>query len=268
MSKKTKLLPTGGTLSGPHVLLVWWTNSEQHQLIVAHNEKQAEQIWKYNLEEHNDAELKSYWNGNIVGPSTVVRKAWEQKLAEDEIEHFVRCVCGYLNIGEYSEPPEPLPRGVVKCTQYEPRWPEAGFSSHESHYDCANCFEGASVGIRVEEFFRRKQHLFNLEKKIVRTDLPEPDPNEPLLIVALDAGHHRNGISIEIVTEAPTTDQVLFFFQGKKCAMPSWATQPLSQRTAEDAAKKAARAQQWDERQAAQKKESQAFLAKLLEGVV
>ncbi len=237
---------------GEHRLLVWWTEEEQHHVIVCPTMEGVERVWGTIVEKTPWATPKAFWQVNIIAPPQAVRERYAQQEFDSEHQGFHWMFYSLLRL--YQETHGESPPGFIPCETYEPAvydddedddedWADEidlamQIEDAKNHSDCQHCkgWKVLPASMTKDEFFLAAREEYRNQEDAQRLKWCAPDPPEPVRTVPddapvadpdggpvrrayLDAGHHCKGVAITEDMKWPR-QTTLFFFQGEELPVP------------------------------------------------
>lgn len=189
---------------GRHFLLHWWTYNERGHIVLAKTEDHVLDIAIRVFEKHPDAEIKSYLEAEIVGPSKLYGTQAEAFALRDRIENFrVEILCGLHNVLEAGKS---LPPQFEACETYEPEdEQERDEWVQRTHYSCKNCFEKIKMpGMTKEQLYEKYSEAWRkafprdryVDQGLVLSQAEVAKDDEELYFANTAFGHHSSGIEL------------------------------------------------------------------------
>lgn len=213
---------------GKHFLLHWWSYNERGNIILNTNESSLQFVAEKVFQEHTDAEIKAYWEIDIVAPSEQMQQAAAKEKHRDEINLFHTILIAQLR--DLLEAKETLPSLFQVCTSYEVEEEDNEPSEwgRERHYGCKNCSETICCSLSKEELhakyyqaWREKfpthfSSYINPKSVVSRADLAK-DGEELFYADTSSFGHHGQGVELkQFDPEYPCYTDNLFWFRKVK----------------------------------------------------
>lgn len=229
---------------GPHHVLIHWSHSKQHEVIVSKTERDLLVVLQSLMVDRNEwenlKEIRWYYRAHIIDPPNQASLLWAESQYEIELQDFKFWLDG--EIATFKEGHGKLPAVFTPCPLYEnpTKWYEVDDKEEyawihedncENHTGCVNCDGHKAIPVAPWTWNTLFEHLRVEFRKDGRgcqtTATPRPrtdngdEDQDQIHVATLDAGHHRLGV--EVVSLERFLDKrsrsikqpVLFFFKGE-----------------------------------------------------
>lgn len=138
------------------MLLEWWTYNERGHVILARSERTMQETFARVLDEHSNAEIKSFFEIEVVAPSKFLIDLYSKYDYQDKVQSFKDDIRWRLK--EMIEADRPLPAQFKKCPGFEH---EDGLSADpddlkwdaDYHRNCKHCYGRIVFGMTDEEMY-------------------------------------------------------------------------------------------------------------------
>jgi uncharacterized protein YqcC (DUF446 family) len=256
---------------GKHFLLHWSSYDERGNVILARTEKGVQQVADQLFQEHWDAEIQGYWEIDIVAPSDKMQQ--EAKEADHQSAVYYLHFEIIDRMRDLVEAGKTLPSPFSVCTSYEleeedderDEWGAA------RHYGCKNCHSTIKSSLSKEELHAKYNRAWRKQfpnepyidpKLVVSRAKPVLDGKKLFYADPSSFGDHGQGVVLqEFDPENPCYKDNLFWFHQVRELDHSSFSAVLTQKQQDQ---KEEREKVWAENKAANNKEEQEKIKKVL----
>jgi hypothetical protein len=211
---------------GKHFLLHWSSYDERGHVILARTEKGIQQVADRLFQKHWDAEIKGYWEIDIVSPSEKMQQEDKEANYQSEIYDLYYEIIERMR--DLVEAGKTLPSIFSICTSYELEEEDKGVVDEEDewasqrHYLCKNCSSTIKSSLSKEELYAKYHQAwreqFPIEqyidpKLVISRATPVKDGEELFYADISSFGHHGQGVELQkFDPESPSYKDNLFWF--------------------------------------------------------
>jgi hypothetical protein len=164
---------------GKHFLLHWSSYDERGNVILAKTERGVQEVAVRLFQQHWHAEIQSFWEIDIVAPSSQMQQQAEEADLQKEISYLHFEIVDRLR--DLLEAGETLPAIFQTCTSYElEKQDEEHIDKNDEycskrHYCCKNCHSTIKSSLSKEELFHKYHQAW-------REQFPEDTYDDPKLV--------------------------------------------------------------------------------------